>query len=217
MCGFASGRITLLPARGLYREEHMPSEESRRACQIADNSLMQGDSKLPSGKSRKIRLTVLMLLLSGTVAYAVILKRPPASEEPFPDDIRQALKKGEKVELLSLDPGSWYEGPDNFHGFHMIGKTAVNDAAMRRELRESLFASTEGNKRLTALCFGPRHGLSIKWKSHSYDFVICFHCSQIRFYVDGHRQGGTGTVATPEPLFDRILTAGNVRLAAKSN
>ena len=128
-----------------------------------------------------------------------------------------ALQNAEKYELLSLDPNrSTTVPPDNFHGWKVLGRVSVEDAATRKKLNDALRDGARGNDGMAAACFNPRHGIRATPAAGGQptDLVICFECLSANVYQGGQKTGSFLTTESPQPTFDRVLRAANVPLAA---
>jgi len=142
------------------------------------------------------------IALPGIIFFAM----PAASQDNvLPDGILQSLLKAEQLELLSLLPEPEKVKPkDHFHGFTVLGKTVVKDAAARKNLVETFKKGMAGEIN-PAKCFDPRHGIRVIQDGKKIDLVICFACAQ--FYV--HDASGNAKKYlvgnSPEPLFDKVL------------
>lgn len=136
----------------------------------------------------------------------------------FPESVEEALAGAAEFELLSLDPIQEEGGPtvvDGFHGWKILGKTSIRDAASRKQVADALHAGDDRQIEM-ASCFWPRHGLKAEYRGRVIEIVVCFQCSQAECYVDGAKLGDTVKVlGTAQPALDEILKAANVPLPAK--
>ena len=130
------------------------------------------------------------------------------SEYPSPTDSAAALAAPDKAILYSLLPNSCHGYPscdvDNLEGYIVLGKIVLNH-------EQALQAATEFknviNAGREALCFNPRHGLRIYYKEHLYDFILCYECGGIVFYVDGKMVKALGAGGSPRILNDILIKA----------
>jgi hypothetical protein len=126
------------------------------------------------------------------------------------------LHKAAEIEVLSLDPS---EGEDNkagdaFHGWKVLGKTTVQEKAVRKKIAAAVARGVALAPKLAAKCFEPRHGIRATYRGTTVDFVICYECSQIEVYY-GKRNANVRTDSSSEPSLDRILKRAGVPLAQK--
>lgn len=136
----------------------------------------------------------------------------------FPDPADSLLTHADRFEVYSLNPLQVDKSrAELFHGWPVLGKTAVLDQAARQRLCEQLRKATEENPGMSAFCFIPRHGLRLFQGEQVVDLVICFQCSKIETYRDDKLVNRFLTTITPEREMDAILTAAGVELAQKSN
>jgi hypothetical protein len=89
------------------------------------------------------------------VVFAGISSRPPSNE--LPRGARTILDEADEFELYSLDP--WGREPEGFHGWKILGKTAVKDGTSRRSIIDALERGISENHGAVAMCFNPRHGV----------------------------------------------------------
>jgi hypothetical protein len=102
-----------------------------------------------------------------------------------------------------------------FHGFPVLGKVEISDAAARREI---IGALKDGMARAPAMprpCYWPRHGLRIVANGLILEVVICFECEALQIF-DGEqmRQGLINRDAKPE--FDKPLRDAGVPITPGS-
>jgi hypothetical protein len=111
-----------------------------------------------------------------------------ASNE-LPKAAQDALNSPESVMLYSLEP--WTENPDDqknwkgakFHYYICLGQTALTGDAAKVVITEFRKAIPEERGPM-AMCFDPRHALSIVSNHHTYDFLLCFQCAQMEICED---------------------------------
>jgi hypothetical protein len=131
----------------------------------------------------------------------------------IPDAARAILEKAERIELFSLDPQEPDEVPkDGFHGWRVLGKTAVKQAGARKRLVEALAKGVSQYKGGPAKCFNPRHGIRATRGGKTADFVICFECYQARVVVEGQREQTFLVSRSPTSVFNEILKKAGVSL-----
>jgi hypothetical protein len=137
----------------------------------------------------------------------------------LPEKAAEILKKADRIELYSLEPE-----PDPkmakaatttfFHGWPVLGKTAIKEGKARKAVQDVLDLSV-GRGRYVK-CFDPRHGIRATHGDETVDMVICFRCMQIEFYYDPKKDKDTGNTISRvmQPAFDEILKTAGVPLAA---
>ena len=146
--------------------------------------------------------TIASILFSLTVLCFTATAR--GADNKLPEDVAKILAKAEQIELLSLDPDKRKEAKDSFHGYKVLGKTALKDAETRKKLVEAFTKGTEGEI-TPALCFIPRHGLRITHDGKTAELVICFQCAQFHVYDSTGKLTSLLINKTPEPMFDQLL------------
>ncbi len=139
-----------------------------------------------------------------------------SSNKELPKAARQVLEGPGELELLSLEPNAGEKEKHEFHKWKVLGKTTVEDSAIRDLLIFALKKGVEENEGRAASCFYPRHGIRITDGDEVHDFVICFQCSQIIWYIDGNQAGHFYTTDSPKSAFNPVLEDAKVPLANKS-
>ena len=160
---------------------------------------------------RLVVLLALPLFMSNTSVRAA------DKENKVPDELQTFLEKAEKFELLSLSPEYLQEKPkDGFHGWRILGKTAVKEADDRNNLVATFKKGVADNKGIAAACFNPRHGIRVTHDGKTADFVICFECFQVQAYVGDTREKGFLITDSRASTFDAVLKEAMVPLAEKA-
>jgi hypothetical protein len=147
---------------------------------------------------------------------------------PVPTQIIGALERGQQFELYSIlakrpssPPGSQDKAAQSiaaeFHTWPVLGKIPLADAERRTKLVAAFapqMSVITPNMAMPA-CFSPRHGIRTVHEGRTYDFLICFECSQAVVYKDGKTaEGITYRVSgRPEKTFDGILTDAKIVLS----
>ena len=138
----------------------------------------------------------------------------PATGDSMPAYAADALRDGSAFQLLSLDPSylNAEQCPNDFHNWNALGSTPVSTID-RTKLVDSLIASVPENPGAIAACFNPRHGIRVVHENQQFDFVICFECLQIYWYIDDERQPTILTSGSPLPAFNDVLRSSLIPLA----
>lgn len=131
----------------------------------------------------------------------------------LPNAIGDVLASADRFKLLSLEPAA---GPTketgHFWGWRVLGSVVIT-AADRDALVSALEHGIAENGGWVAACFTPRHGIKATRGRSSADLVVCFECAQVYLYPDGKWSGSVLVSSTPQPVFDRVLSAAGVQLA----
>lgn len=139
------------------------------------------------------------------------VKQNPVSTEGLPAE--KALLAASQMELFSLDPNvDQSDAQGNFHRWSVLGSTTVGKSD-RTILIDDFLAGVAANDGIAAACFNPRHGIRITHNGKTIDFVICFECYQVRWYVDDEEQEGFLIMDTPQPAFDKVLEAAGIEIS----
>ena len=159
-----------------------------------------------------------LLLMTALFAFGCSAdsERPvlPSTGDPMPADAADALRHGSAFQLLSLDPSylETEQRPNDFHNWNALGSTPISPVD-RKKLTELLIASVPENPGAIAACFNPRHGIRVMHENQQFDFVVCFECLQIYWYIDGEKQPTILTSGSPLPAFNDVLRAASIPLA----
>jgi hypothetical protein len=144
---------------------------------------------------------------------------------PSSGDRLRGLERAESFDLYSLEP---FTNPDTYemdqdpngpgerlHGWRVLGKTTVADAATRGAVLTALKEAME-RKGMDAKCHYPRH--AIRWQHYgkTFDLLICFECGNYQIYRDGQRTPGSPPISgSAESAFDNALKQAGIPLAKK--
>ncbi|HEX3147873.1 MAG TPA: hypothetical protein VHR66_07295 [Gemmataceae bacterium] len=105
------------------------------------------------------------------------------AEQAIWDKAKAILAKADQVELYSIDPE--YLPPekrpkDGFHGWAVLGKTALKDVDTRKKvlaIAESIRPGTG------AKCFDPRHAIRATGDGKTVDILLCYECGWAYVFV----------------------------------
>jgi hypothetical protein len=138
---------------------------------------------------------------------------PPSLDNEIPKGAREAFEKAAQFELYSLDPfkGQQNEGDSSFHGWKVLGKTALK-GANAQTVREAVEKGRSDSDGSVAKCFNPRHGLRFTVDQKTYDFVICYQCLSAEVYDGDNGLGQFLTTSGPAGTLNKILRAAKVPL-----
>jgi hypothetical protein len=157
-----------------------------------------------AARNRVIQITVLLSLASAIVSAQ---SRPNALSA----DVANTLRSAETLELLSL---SGEQDARGWHGYRLLGKTAVGSPDVRARLVTALESGIAKSTGPGARCFVPRHGLHAVSGDRTVDLLICFECSWVRVFTAGaETPAAVVTTSDPQPLFDQVLRAAKVARA----
>lgn len=124
----------------------------------------------------------------------------------------EILLGADTFELYSLDPARGGPKPKvAFHGWKVLGKTAVKDKKTREKLIVALGKGMAENDGVVAGCFNPRHGIRAVKNGKTVDLVICFECYSFQIF-EGKKASNALTTRSPAPTFNKVLTDAKVPL-----
>jgi hypothetical protein len=137
----------------------------------------------------------------------------------IPETADVLLTKADTFEVYSLDPtrepkeeDKREAAKDKFHGWKVLGKTAVKGEDARKRLADALRQGAEDNGGVAAACFIPRHGVRLKAGDKTIDLVICFQCLSVQVFDGDEAVKGFLTTGEPQKEFDAVLKAAGVPL-----
>jgi len=153
-------------------------------------------------------LIVTVLVGGGTLVYR--LRRL----QSVPAAAWHCLREPQQMILYSIhpeEPADFVKGAAVFHGYRILGQVSV---AARSE-QKRVAAATQ-HAVLAALgeaaCFNPRHGIRVSDGGHTCDFVLCFECGRMDYYLDHQTVGSTIIDRSPDAL-NAVLREGQVPFA----
>ena len=94
------------------------------------------------------------------------------------------------IDVLSLDPQGGEESKDAFHDYKAPARATVKDDDARNAVAAVLKGVAESDGAI-AKCFEPRHGLHVVYKGKTYDFLICYQCTQIQVFAEAAEEPET--------------------------
>jgi hypothetical protein len=132
-------------------------------------------------------------------------------------DSATGLDTPEQLTLYSLDgrdfePGEEPKTEEKFHGYPVLGKLEITDAAKRDEIVAALKDGLARSDGRMAKCFWPRHAIRVLEKGHSIDYVICFECYQLEIHK-GASKSVKPVTREPQPVFNKFLKEASIPLA----
>jgi hypothetical protein len=148
-------------------------------------------------------------------------KEPPPRETAMqrllrnrlPEEAMRALAEDGALTLYSIEPEElWKMDPRGFHGWRVLGKTTVADAAARAKVAETVRTGMARWNGAQYACFSPRHALRAHRGGWTFDFLICFECGYLYYYPPQGEEEEYLITAKPDVLND-ILQAAKVPLA----
>lgn len=132
----------------------------------------------------------------------------PSIGDRLSDAAQAVLRAPDVFEVLSIDPMSGWEDPAEdaalFHDYVELGRAAVDDAALQRQVVALLYKGIRENDEMVAACFNPRHGVHAVKGETTVDLVICYECLQIYVFVDDGERASCLTGESVEPALSRI-------------
>jgi hypothetical protein len=150
----------------------------------------------------RTRCTAVAAFLAG-LAFAAATAH---AEEKLPDAARTALEKADAIDVLSLDPQGDDESKDAFHDYKVLARATVTDDDARKAVVAAVLKGVAESDGAVAKCFEPRHGLHVVYKGKTYDFLICYQCSQIQVFAEAAEEPETvGTTAASRAALDKAL------------
>ena len=138
------------------------------------------------------------------VAALAFAAGPAPDVNKLPDAAQAALEKADQIDVLSLDPQGGETSKDAFHEYKVLARTTVKDADARKDIAAAVEKGVaEGGP--IAKCFEPRHGLHVVSKDKTYDFLICYQCSQIEIFMGSGEPETVATSGASKATLDKTL------------
>lgn len=122
----------------------------------------------------------------------------------IPSAAELALFGADEFELLALDPRESAAG--EFHGFTVLGEKVISDPEVKvrilKALKDCMPELDDGEQ---YSCFEPRHGIRVRSRDTTFDFVICFECSGVDVYLNDQNIAGfkISRIGDPQAVFDK--------------
>lgn len=141
---------------------------------------------------------------------------PRHASGPVPDGLLGHLAGSDAMTIHATHPyehefmegGEFEDRADTvprFHGQPVLGTAQVTDAALRDRLLALVERGIEASDGRVAMCFDPRHALSIVKDGRVTDLLICFECYSMSVWVDGAKLEGHLTARSVEPGVSAIF------------
>ncbi|MHC4910921.1 MAG: hypothetical protein ACYTF9_14530 [Planctomycetota bacterium] len=159
------------------------------------------------------------LIITGCSSSEGPTTSSPAAASDLPADAETALRAGTDFFLFSVDPdldfrfgGGSTEGVETFRGWKSLGSTTLA-ADARDRLVTALRTGVLDDGGVPVDCFIPRHGIRVTHDEQVHEFVICFQCSRIRWFIDGAQAGSLPVTTSPRDAFNAALVSAGLPLA----
>jgi hypothetical protein len=137
----------------------------------------------------------------------------PVRENKLPGEVALALHAPDKGKLYSLEP--WDEATPTdptLHRFKIIGQLDLDRSLATSVAAEFKAAIVSSRTRLAALCFDPRHALSVTSRGTTFDLLLCYECGQLEVFNGDRLIAVLSASGTPTAL-NAILSANKVPLS----
>ena len=160
------------------------------------------------------RLPIILLLI-GLLAGGCVFAYRQSRLRSVPAAAWTCLRQPRQMTVYSTIPDPAdpaLAGARFFHGYRILGEVSVSAATDQQRVAETIKDAVLHFPD-PSICFNPRHGIRVTDGHSAYDFVICFECGLMDFYVGDQHVGGT-EIGGPPDVLNSILTAAGVPLAA---
>jgi hypothetical protein len=139
------------------------------------------------------------------IVFCIGCSRKPISNTALPLAAEEALRESTDITLFSLDPeihdGS---GLPRMRGFCVLGQVAIQ-GSNRNEVVQAIRQDIAGWEGKMDLCFYPRHAVRATYNGVSYDFLICYQCSNLQVFDSSDRPPAVIGVSGTGDVFNKIL------------
>jgi hypothetical protein len=149
-----------------------------------------------------------LLVLGLCAAYVIAICNFQA-----PPRAAAALGNAVTAELYAIDPeDSLFYGGELLQGRRSLGHTRIGSLQTRLALL-TLKWSLSGYQ--PSLCmFSPRHALRVASQGHTYDFILCYQCGDVKIFEDKREIARLRTSTLPMAVFDQMLESAGVPVTA---
>lgn len=152
-----------------------------------------------------MRICLLAFLAGFVVAVAFTgCARNPVAGLEVPEQLTLYSVDGLKLQQPKTD--------GTFHGFPVLGKVEITDAAKRREIATALKNGLTQSDGEVFDCFWPRHAIRTVEKGRVIDYVICFQCLQLEAH-DGDSISVKPVTRKPQSVLNKHLQEAGIALA----
>ncbi len=125
----------------------------------------------------------------------------------------EAVRRRRMGEPSTATPPARYKPgepkPELFHDYAVIGKVAVADPEVRREVTLAVRQALVGSGGVAG-CFNPRHGVRAEAAGQAMDLVICFQCNMTSVYLHDDMSGKVISDDSARAVLNRVLEKGGV-------
>ena len=125
----------------------------------------------------------------------------------LPAEFERALSAPEHVEVFSLEPTQRDSGAKGYHGYKVLGHAPVEGEDAQTAIKEFKNAIARWNGAIAG-CFEPRQALAVQYKGHTYEFLICYTCQNLAYFLDGKSIGDVGVTGSPDALKALLIKRG---------
>jgi hypothetical protein len=142
---------------------------------------------------------------------------PAADVSKLTPEAEQALAHPGPVTLYSLEPTVRPASPDlALYRFDVLGKAEL-DATQAGQAIASFRAAMKHHRGpiIVAMCFEPRHAISILSKGHRFDFLLCYACGDLEVFRDGKMISDVPAFGSPDAL-NALLVANGLPLSTSA-
>ena len=95
--------------------------------------------------------------------------------------------------------------PPHLHGYGFVDTAEVKDTDLIRDIISELQYELNRTRSGYAMCFAPRHAVSIEVAEKRVDFLLCYQCKNVGVYIDGVMDDRVAISALSEGRFDMLF------------
>ena len=161
----------------------------------------------------KWKLLISLLVVAVSAAAATLAYRLYRLAS-VPQAAWHCLHESRQMVLYAIHPeesADFLKGATVFHGYRVLGEVPITALPEQQRVvdavRHAVLSAFDH-----AVCFNPRHGIRVTDGQHSCDFVICFECGRMDYYLDNTNVGSAPIGGSAESL-NAILREAHVSLA----
>ena len=168
-------------------------------------------------RSSKTRAAILVLAIALSAIVPGVHAEDSATPTPsrkneLPTEVALVLHAPDKGTLYSLEPWDKAAPTDRtLHGFKIIGQMDL-DRRRAKSVAAEFRAAIARREGPMALCFDPRHALSVTSGGATYDFLLCYECGQLEVFSGDRLIADLSARGTAKTL-NAIFSENNVPLS----
>ncbi len=137
-----------------------------------------------------------------------IFHRPKKIIGTIPKQAFEALEKSKFFQSYSITPNDYDK--KHLHGHGIRAQINITDKKNLLQITNHLNYSIDKSNGATATCFNPHHAIRVKYQGITWDWVICFQCTEALVYKSGYMHPYVVSLTQSSEFFNSITTKYNL-------